>query len=131
MGIKVSRKKPRNLLLSFIYRTQKILPLSSASKFRLFLNLEWIFERLSHEMSFKMYGHENHPVRQRSKPFILDLINESSVVLDLGCHKGDMSFIIAQKAKEVVGIDYDSNSIEFATKQYKKNNLTFHKREAL
>jgi ubiquinone/menaquinone biosynthesis C-methylase UbiE len=130
MGIKTPRQKPRTFLLSFLYRLQRILPLSHTVKLKLFLNLEWIFNRLSHETSFKVYTPENHPVRQFSKKFLFDNLDPSSSVLDLGCHEGDLSFIIAQKAKQVVGIDYNKNAIELAQKNYKKDNLKFYNREA-
>lgn len=131
MGIKTSRQKPRNILTSLIYRFQKYLPFSYKFKIKLFLNLEWIFDRLSHEMSFKYYLPETHPVRQCSKKFILDSLEETSRVLDLGCNLGDISFIIAEKAKKVVGIDYNEKAIEVAKKRYQRHNLEFHHGEAL
>lgn len=131
MGIKTSRQKPNNLLLSIIYRLQKILPISNTTKFKLFLNLEWIFDRLSHEMSFKHYTPLEHPVRKCSETFILDNINKTDVVLDLGCNLGEISFMIAEKAKEVIGIDYNKKAIEIAQQRYNKSNLKFYNREAL
>jgi len=125
MGIKLSRKKTKNLLLSIIYRMQKLLPLSNKTKLKLYLDLEWIFDRLSHEISFKIYSPNEHPVRTFSKEFILSNINGNDIVLDLGCNLGDISFFISEKAKEVVGIDYNKNAIEIAKKRYIKNNLTF------
>lgn len=131
MGIKLSRQKPRNLLLSIIYRLQKILPLSNKAKLKLFLNLEWIFERLSHEQSFKYYSYMEHPVRQYSKEFILDNIKSTDVVLDLGCNLGEITSLIAEKAKTVIGIDYNKKSIEIAKQRHESPNLTFYTIEAL
>lgn len=131
MGVKLSRQKPRNILLSLIYRAQKILPFSSQYKIKLFLNLEWIFDRLAHEMSFKYYSPKTHPVRQCSKKFILDNLNETSCVLDLGCNLGDVSFIMAEKAKKVVGIDHNIAAIKIAKNRYQRQNLEFHHGEAL
>lgn len=130
MGIRIQRKKPSNLLMSTIYRLQKILPLTNAAKFKLFLNLEWMFNRLSHEMSFKLYSAEKHPVRQLSTRFLLENIDETSTVLDLGCNLGDISFMVAQKAKEVVGIDHNKKAIEIAQKRYDLANLKFLNVEA-
>jgi 2-polyprenyl-3-methyl-5-hydroxy-6-metoxy-1,4-benzoquinol methylase len=130
MGIKTSRQKPKNILLSLIYRLQKILPLSNAARFKLFLNLEWIFDRLSHEMSFKLYSTDNHPARQYSKKFILENIQETDTVLDLGSNLGDISFFIAEKAKEVVGIDHNAKAIELSKQRHKRPNLEFHNGEA-
>ncbi len=130
MGLKLSRKKSRSALVTFIYRGQKLLPFSSKFKFKLFLNLEWMFNRLSHEMSFKYYSPSTHPVRQCSKQFILDHLDENSNVLDLGCNQGDISNIIAEKVKRVVGIDYDKGAIDRAIKRYQRPNLEFQCGEA-
>ena len=131
MGIKLNRKKSKLFILSFFYRIHKLLPLSNKRKFRLYLNLEWIFDRLAHEMSFKIYSPETHPVRTKSKDFILQKISSESVVLDLGCNLGDIGFVIAEKAKEVVGIDYNAKAIAEANRVYKRENLTFICGEAL
>ena len=131
MGITTPRKKPKNIFISFIYRAQKMLPFGAAFKLKLFLNLEWIFERLAHEASFKVYTSEKHHIRQFSKDFIFKNIQESDKVLDLGCKSGDISNMLAEKVKEVVAIDYDKNAIELAKQKYNKPNLKFHHREAL
>jgi len=131
MGVQTPRKKPKNFLLSVIYRLQKLLPISSSAKFKLFLNLEWIFDRLAHEASFKAYSFDEHPVRKFSKKFILDNIHANDTVLDLGCKHGDISFYIAQKAKEVVGIDLDKTAIDKAKEKNKRSNLNFYNQEAL
>ncbi len=55
MGIRIERKKPRHLLASVLYRLLRA-PVSERTKFRLFLDLEWIFNRLSQEQSHKIYG---------------------------------------------------------------------------
>jgi SAM-dependent methyltransferase len=130
MGIKLPRKKPKQFLLSFIYRVQKLLPLGNKAKLRLFLNLEWIFDRLAHEMSFKVFSSDEHPIRTYTKKMILDGITETDSVLDLGCNYGVLSFAAAAKAKEVVGIDINNNVIETAKKKYQKNNLQFITGEA-
>ena len=131
MRITTKRQKPRILWLSMMYRLQKLLPLSSRTKLKIFLNLEWLFDRLSHEMSFKYYPSLEHPFRLGSKDFILENITEKSTVLDIGCNVGDISYIIAAKAKEVIGIDYNKKAIEAAKIRYQRNNLRFYNREAL
>lgn len=131
MGVKLTRHKPRVFLLSFIYKLQKLLPMSKKAKMKFFLNMEWIFDRLSHEMSFKIYEPDLHPVRQKSKEFILAHLSSQSKVLDLGCHTGDISFILAQKALHVTGIDFNASAIQEAQAKYKKDNLVFMSREAL
>lgn len=100
------------------------------AKMKLFLNLEWIFDRLSHETSFSIYSPADHPFRKTSQKFILDNISSESTVLDLGCNLGDISYFIAEKAKDVVGIDYNKTAIDAATKKYQRPNLKFYQREA-
>jgi SAM-dependent methyltransferase len=131
MGIKLKRQKPRNFLLSFFYRLDRLIPLSSRKKIRLYLNLEWIFDRLAHEASFKVYAPHEHPIRTKSASFILQQIRPGSIVLDLGCDLGDIAYIIAGKAKEVVGIDYSERAINIAKQRYNRPNLSFVHGEAL
>ena len=131
MGVKLERKKPRILLLSIIYRIHKVLPLSKKFKIRMYLNLEWIFDRLAHEMAFSIYKPVVHPARVFSQRTILSHLDHTKTVLDLGCNLGDISFMIAEKAKEVVGIDYNEKAINIAKARYSKENLTFLHAEAL
>lgn len=129
MGVKVERKKEQSLLLSALYRLLK-LPLSEKTKLSLFLDLEWIFDRLAMETSFKYYSPETHPIRIDAKKFILNFVTGEHRVLDLGCKYGVISDFIAEKAKEVVGIDHDGGAIEIAKKNYRRNNLTFIQADA-
>lgn len=131
MGIKLKRKKDRNYLLTILYRIHKILPISSKRKFKHYLDLEWIFERLSHETSFKYYDESEHPLRLFTKKTILQHIDKDDVVLDLGCKYGEISHFIAEKAKLVIGIDYDKKAIAQANSNYQKENLKFVVDEAI
>ena len=124
MGIKIARKKKRTILLSVFYRLLK-LPLSDSIKIKLFLNLEWIFNRLAHELSFKIYSSENHPIRINTKNFLYKFLLNNLTVLDLGCSSGELSNIIAERVKKVVGIDHNEISIKKAKEAYTKENLTF------
>lgn len=130
MGVKIARQKSNKLWLSIIYKIQRHLPLSK-NKLKLFLNLEWIFDRLSNEMSYKYYKPENHPARQSSKAFVLDNISSENTVLDLGCNKGDFSYMISEKAGSVIGIDHDNNFIEIAKQRNQRANLKFIHGDAL
>lgn len=130
MGLKYNRDKKRNFLLSFIYRVQKLLPIGSEAKLRFFLNLEWIFDRLAHEQSFKHYQRDNHPVFLATKNFILKHIRSTQTVLDLGSNHGTISNFIAEKAQEVIGIDYNAGLVNDAKQRYQKNNLNFIHKEA-
>ena len=131
MGIRLPRRKKAHMLLSVIYRTQKLLPISAERKLRLFLDLEWIFERLALESSFKVYSFQDHPIRQHALRSILSRIEAHHTVLDLGCKTGDLGWEIAGKAAHVVGIDHDSQAIETALRTRKRSNLEFHCTDAL
>lgn len=130
MGIILKRGKPRNYLLTFIYRFSKLPFLNKKNKFILFLNLEWIFDRLAHEYSFKHYSFIQHPNRIYSKQFMLRVINSESTILDLGSGNGDVSNMIADYARLVVGIDHNPEKINYAKHKYKKTNLEFVHMEA-
>jgi len=116
--------------LSLLYRIVRVLPISSGGKLKLFLNLEWAFERFAHEASFKVFTASEHPLRVFSKTFIERLIQPSYSILDLGCKGGEISFMLATKAKNVVGIDYDAVAITSAKRNYQKDNLVFLHGEA-
>lgn len=125
MGVKLERDKNRHWLLSIIYRAQKLLPLGKENKLRLFLDLEWIFDRLSHEASFRNYQPEEHPVRMHSKRFIMQRIDKDKRVLDIGCKHGEIADFIAESAQKVVGIDYDEHAISIARSSFQRENLEF------
>jgi len=131
MGITTPRKKPKHVLLSLIYRLQKLLPMSTKRKMKLFLDLEWIFDRLAMESSFKFYETKDHPFRRFAKEFLLHRIRAEHVVLDIGCHQGHITAMVATKAKTVVGVDHDSAAIEFAKRSYTGPNLTFLHMDAM
>ncbi len=125
MGVQLRREKQRNLLVSILYKLHNLVPLSSKRKFKLYLDLEWIFDRLAHEMSFLHYSPSDHPARIFSKKFILSQITKDHRVLDLGCSTGVISNYISEAANKVVGIDLNRKSIEKAKSTFKRNNLTF------
>lgn len=131
MGVRIPRKKPRNLLLSALYRMDKLLPIGPERRLRLYLDLEWIFDRLALERSFDVYAEEDHPVRVHTRKFILERVHPTDSVLDLGCKNGYMSNYLAEKAAHVVGIDHDPEAISTARIQYQRGNLEFHEGDAV
>ena len=52
-------------------------------------------------------------------------VQKSNAVLDIGCGYGEFTFIIAQKAKKVIGIDPYENSVRSACQNYKCQNISF------
>ncbi|MCO6500003.1 MAG: methyltransferase domain-containing protein [Vicingus serpentipes] len=91
----------------------------------LFLTLEWIFDRLAHEESFKYFSYDEHPLRIYTINFIQRHLEPSYTVLDLGSGYGDMSNKIAKSCKKVVGVDYVYGDIEIAKSKHSRKNLEF------
>jgi len=125
MSIYFQRRKKKKILLSILYRLSNIPFISSKYKLRFFLNLEWIFNRLAHEYSFKVYPSLNHPIREYSADFLLKYVESDTTVLDLGCDMGENSFILSKKAKKVIAIDKNDIAIKLAREKYSNNNLEF------
>ena len=56
MAIKLERQKPEHLLLSIAYKLKKILLFTKETMFKLFLDLEWIFDRLELSILIDEFG---------------------------------------------------------------------------
>jgi SAM-dependent methyltransferase len=127
MGVRLERAKRRNLLASILYRL-KYLPISRKRRLGLFLDLEWIFDRLAHEESYELLG-EDHPMRVQGIEHILGLVDRSHSVLDIGCSRGEITKKIAEKARVVVGVDHSAEKIGYA-KQFENEKLSFYHGDA-
>lgn len=131
MGVQINRKKKKTFWLSFFYHFQKIWPMSKKQKFKLFLQWEWIFDRLAHEMSFSNYKVDDHPFRKYSFRFIIENLPPNSRILDLGSNNGDISFHLSKHAQSVVGVDHNPILYNLATKIHKAHNLEFIQSDAV
>ncbi len=126
MGLHLERDKKKNFLLSIIYRLSELLfMISSKKRLSLYLNLEWIFDRLAHEESFQNFHYDKHPLRVYSLKFIQKQISPSDNVLDLGCNLGEISNKIAEFSNQVVGVDYNNDLITKANWRCNNSNLKF------
>ncbi|MEZ5010020.1 MAG: class I SAM-dependent methyltransferase [Chitinophagales bacterium] len=130
MKVKFNRKKPRQPLFSIIYRLAKLPFASKIWKLKLFLNLNWIFWRLSMEQAVKLYGFSDEAMRRKNLQLLLSKLDSNSKVMDLGCKYGDISKIVAEKVKLIVGIDHDISALEIAKKENKADNLKFEYADA-
>jgi len=131
MGIRLPRKKKRVLALSLFYRLDRLLPFSTERKLRWYLDLEWIFDRLAMETSFRHFPAEAHPHRLSANTFLQRMLEPSMHVLDLGCGNGDVTAAIAAHAERVVGVDHDRGAITRAAQRHQRANLTFVDRDAV
>lgn len=131
MGVKVERRKPRVWLLSVLYRLDKLLPISQRRKLKWYLDLEWVFDRLAMEASFRHFRAEEHPHRRSASDFLFQHLEPGMQVLDLGCGSGDLSVRMAQRVGRVVGVDHDPGIIARAAAHHQAPNLRFLHMDAL
>jgi len=130
MGLKLPRNKKRNLLLSLIYRINKLRLLNTKTRLKLFSTLEWIFGRLAHEESFIYYKKTDHPVRINTINFLSNFLSKKHEVFDLGTHQGDLAVLIAPLVKNIIGIDYENKNILIAKRKHVVLNVEFIHMEA-
>jgi len=133
MGVRLNRSKPRSLFTSLIYRLSRLIP-DGKTKLGIFLDLEWIFERLSHEQASAYYGIDDSPWRKSSIEFLSKYIKPGDAVLDLGCGHGAISHSLSLIVRKVVGVDSNRDSIDGAIEKYARGargNLCFIHDEAL
>jgi len=57
--------------------------------------------------------------------FFMDNIENDSKVLDIGCGDGSLTYDLAKKARKVVAIDFDKNSIKNAIKRFNNDNIRY------
>lgn len=125
MGQKYNRKKPRNYLTAVIYRLSKFTFASDSVKFRLFSDLNWIFGRLAHESSMRIFDKNLHPVRIKAYDFLLKKISQGDTILDLGCAFGEISCKLSESCKSVIGVDHNPANIKYAQDNCKNENVKF------
>jgi 2-polyprenyl-3-methyl-5-hydroxy-6-metoxy-1,4-benzoquinol methylase len=82
--------------------------------------------KLSTKFAIKAEGglHPKHRLTNYHQ-FFVDNIEESDVVLDIGCGNGALTFDLAKKAKFVDGIDLDEKNIEVAKRKYNAENIEY------
>jgi SAM-dependent methyltransferase len=114
MGLKFERSKPRHLLLTLFYRTNKMIPILSPQKrARLFLDLEWIFQRLAYETALNHKLFDGVIVNS----FLLNHLPENAEVLDIGCGYGTVAATLIPHVKSITGVDHNADKIAVAKKE--------------
>lgn len=63
--------------------------------------------------------------------FVLSRTDAGSVVLDLGCGYGRVAVRLAEKARQVTGIDISSDNIKLAEKCFSLPNIRYHVMDAI
>jgi 2-polyprenyl-3-methyl-5-hydroxy-6-metoxy-1,4-benzoquinol methylase len=63
--------------------------------------------------------------------FFVDNVSENDTVLDIGCGNGALTYDVAKKAKEVVGIDLNEQNITTAKNKFSRENIEYIHGDAL
>ena len=95
-------------------------------KLRLFLKLHTnLYKRISF-LSRKLnnYIHPKHKIMNYHQ-FFVDNIEKDSKILDIGCSIGNVTYQVAKKAQNVIGIDINKHNLEIATKIHNRNNIKY------
>lgn len=114
MGLKFERSKPRHLLLTLFYRVNNLFPvLSPQKRAKLFLDLEWIFQRLAYETA------QNHKLLDGVivNSFLFSQLPKDAEVLDIGCGYGTVAATLIPHVKSITGVDHNPDKIAVANKQ--------------
>lgn len=125
MGLKLSRAKRRHWLLSLMYRVHKLPFVGERAKLKLDLDLAWIFSRLAHETSLRVFPPSQHPLRTQATRFLERHLSVDDAVLDLGCKYGVIAAAIAPRVRTVVGIDHDASAIAIARRDAAAPNVEY------
>lgn len=127
-NIEFSRKKKFWLMLSILYRVNKLMNLLFGHKITLkfLLNLNQVIWRLAYENSYKYYGKEFPNITYGINDKLLkNFVPLKANIIDIGCGTGRISFMASKFSKKVTGVDYDSDVIKFAKINNSASNITY------
>ncbi len=125
MGLRFERRKPRRIWLSVAYRLHRWVRLPVRMRLTFYLNAHWMFGRLAHEESHRLFGGQDHPLRGRTEVFLDRHLTENDSVVDLGCGNGMLASWVADRVARVVGVDHDRESIDLASTLRQTPSLSF------
>jgi len=95
-------------------------------KMKLFIKLDnYLYHKISTlSVNINDGVHPKHRILGYHE-FFLNKIENSSMILDVGCGTGEVAFDISKKAQKVVAIDINKKKIESAKRKFSSDNLTF------
>jgi SAM-dependent methyltransferase len=111
MGVRLQRRKSRNLLASAVYKLNRFMPFSKQRKLDMMLDLAWVAHRLSIENASVFNLNRRAP-----NTFLHTRIDAGDRVLEIGCDRGQVLSTI--RAAERVGVDYDEAAIAAGRKAF-------------
>ncbi|HLG35489.1 MAG TPA: class I SAM-dependent methyltransferase [Bacteroidia bacterium] len=106
--------------MSIIYGLQPFIPLSQKKKLKLFLDLEWIFNRLSLEQAYRT---DLRISQYAGDGFMHTRIASDALVLDVGCGRGNVIVEIISKTQNIIGIDHNRVSVEIAKEKLRNTKV--------
>lgn len=102
------------MLKSVVYRTAEcayaLLPKKAVLKF--YCYMAYLFRAIAWRLAFKYFASDMVKYRGDLTGFITSNIGENDSVIDIGCAVGNLTRVIAGKAKKVVAIDIDSTYLD-------------------
>jgi SAM-dependent methyltransferase len=125
VGAKFTRKKPKHVLNSIIYKLGKLKFAPDLVKFRLFADLEWIFAKLAHEYSVHLIDWVEHPMKMGLYNFLENKISDQHNLLDFGCATGIITHQLGKMCKSIEGVDYMPDRIEEARNDFSDDTIEY------
>lgn len=94
---------------------------------KLLLQVHSFSYRVVGYLAQKVEGDGIHPKHRimNYHSFFVDNVNEGDNVLDIGCGNGALTYDVAKKAGQVMGIDLNEKSISFARQRYSGENIEY------
>jgi SAM-dependent methyltransferase len=131
--LRVSRAKPRSLVISLAYRLVSLARrlFGDEPMLRFSLNAAWLFRQFAYQLSYRTIGpaflDATHGI---SKELLKAWIPPGASVIDIGCGYGRLCRLVAPYASRVVGVDYDPHRIELARRHTVGANIEYRVADA-
>ena len=118
-------EKPNNIEEDYLMKKIYSL-LDKANEIKSLLKLhEYIYKKISLKATKNNKGiHPKHRILNLHQ-FFLNNIEVGTRILDIGCGNGFLTYSLAEKAQEVVGIDNSITKIKTAKKRFSRKNIKY------
>lgn len=124
----MTRAKSSLWIIALSYRIKRLSQelLGGRRVLRFCLNASWLLRRFAFELSCEMFGESfQKSTLALSGKILREWIPSGGSVVDIGCGTGRWCREAARHARHVVGIDYDTSSIEAARSLYPEPNIEY------
>lgn len=121
-------KMSDRFLKSLLYRITDLAyaVLPKKSVLTLYCNLTNILKSITWKLACRYYGPDVIRYRGDIAAFLLSNVNKGDMVIDVGCAEGNLTSLVAAKARGVVGIDVDKKYIDNIDRKIREiGNVTF------